>query len=359
MNIHASQLARVMACPGSLFFKDLPPQETNEAAKEGTAAAEYLEKFLTGQRIDTHASNGVAFNDDMKFYAKEVADEILPMAKNGVTCEQQVDWQVTSTTTLKGRYDVSYVNNETLIVGDYKYGFGLVEVEYNWQLIAYAIGEVIRLNRSFENIILEIYQPRAHHEDGPFRNWLISYSTLLEYKSKIEEHVTNIENGLQDLTTGPHCRYCPAATACPAFNKAYHRGVEVTQSFVQDNLDENELSYQLDLVARIEEIVKTRKQSLEQLAVHRIREGQIIPNYISEDRYGHRTWKDNINPEAIKLMTGADITETVLLSPAKAEKRGVPKKLMKTLVKRPHLGQKLKRKDMSKVGNKIFGDPNG
>ena len=44
-----------------------------------------------------------------------------------------------------------------------------------------------------------------------------------------------------------------------------------------------------------------------------------------------------------------------MLSPAKAEKAGVPKEFVNSLVDRRFLGQKIVKKDGSDVGNKIFG----
>ena len=43
------------------------------------------------------------------------------------------------------------------------------------------------------------------------------------------------------------------------------------------------------------------------------------------------------------------------MSPAKAEKLGVDKKLVKDLVERKHLGFKLTKKDFNKDAEKVFG----
>lgn len=356
MDIHASSLHRAMYCAGSLFFKDLPPQEPGEAAKEGTAAAEYLEKLIKGESIGTHASNGVPFDEDMEFFAKQTLKEI-PLSEVSIMAEERVDWSLTSNYYLKGRLDVAFVKNDVLHVDDYKYGFGLIEAEENWQLLGYAIGTIIKLGEAFKTIKLRIHQPRAHHEDGTTRTWEITYDDLVGYKKKIQERFRSIEEGNDHLMTGPYCKYCPAAASCPAFNKAYHRSVEVIQSFVQDDLSDEELSFQLDLINRIEDLVKTRKDSLEQLAIYRLKENKLIPNYVTKERYGHRKWKPGVTAESIKLLTGIDVSKSALLSPAQAEKRGLPEQLLNDLASRPLLGQKLKRVDSKKLGDKIFGIP--
>lgn len=354
--IHCSQLARAMACPGSLFFKDLPKPPTNEAAIEGTAAAFYLEKILKKQAVPTHADNGKQIDEDMIYYGNTLATKLFTEAGNNpINSELQIDWKTRSGIMIKGRYDLSFVKDGILYVDDYKYGFGIVEAKDNWQLLGYAIGEVIRQNKAFPQIVLRIHQPRAHHEEGPTREWRISYNELLDYMEQIEAHMDSIAEGGNELSSGPQCRYCPAAASCPAFNKAYYRGVEAITDFFQDNLSNDELAFQLQTISRIEEVLKTRKGSLEDLATYRIAQGEIIPGYIAEDVYGYRTWKSDITPEAIKLMTGIDITVVDMLSPAQAEKRGVPKKLMESMTERRLNGRKLKAKNTEKIVNKIFG----
>ncbi len=363
-SIHCSKLSRAMACAGSLFFEDLPKEETNEAALEGTAAGEYLERLLTRQELHpnvTHARNGVPFDLDMRFYALDVAvgiRDLLGGSYLGVNCETVIDWQTQSGIAIKGRYDASFTHEKNLYVDDYKYGFGIVEAKENWQLLGYAIGEVIRRNCSFPTIVLRIHQPRAHHEEGTTREWRITYDELIHYKTVIENRMTAIVAGEKSLVTGNQCKYCPAAAACPAFNKAYHRGVDIAHEFLQDTLDEEELSYQLDLVGRVEDLIKTRKSSLEMLAISRIKEGKLITNYGIDQRYGNRTWKSGISPDVIKMMTGKDVTKSEMLSPAQAEKVGVPIEMINTITERKLLGNKLKKLDSSKLADKIFGNPN-
>lgn len=356
LSVNCSNLARVMQCSGSLFFKDLPKEPQSEAAKEGVAAGECLEHYLNGKNsVPTHARNGVLFDDDMLYHAQEAANEIEPRATGKIDCEKRIDWRTLSGIWIKGKADASYIMGEDLCVDDYKYGWGLVEAEENWQLLAYAIGEVIQRNMSFTNIILRIWQPRPHHEDGPIREWRITYEELLKYKQVIEDRMMNIFNGEKGLMTGTSCKYCPAASACPAFNKSFYRGVEVTHDFIQDGISDDELSFQLDMLERIGEVFKIKKSSLEALAISRIASGSLVPNWIMEKSYGNRKWLSTVNPDVVKMMTGKDIIQKSMLSPAKAEKLGVSKDFVKRLVSRPFLGQKLKRCDTKKMGNKIFG----
>lgn len=351
-----------MTCAGSLFFENLPEQETNDAAKEGTAFGELLAHYLTKphEKPPAQATNGVYFDDEMKYFANELCSEMTARAVGPILCEERIDWQTRSAIWIKGQYDASYeISGNKLCIDDAKYGYGLIEVKENWQLIGYAIGEVIRRQKVYDRIILRILQPRPHHEDGPYRQWEISYEQLLAYKEQIEARMDKIAGGFAELVTSAKCKYCPAtASACTAFNRAVFHGIDYSLThFQQDDINEKELSHQLDLVERSLEILKIKYDSVKQLAVSRIKDGKIIPNYMTEESYGDRKWKTRVSPQVIETLTGINIVKTEMLSPAQAEKLGVDKELVKTYVERKFIGNKLVRKDSTKLADKIFGKP--
>lgn len=359
--VRCSGLARPMQCPGSLFFTDLPPQEESAAAREGTAAGEYLQFLCENEGHEpkaTHAKNGVMFDDDMKFYAREIYDRVnaqTAVGVNRIRCETRIDWQSRGGIMIRGQYDMSFIGKDgRLHIHDLKYGWGIVEVKENWQLLGYAIGEVIRRGVPFD-VTLTIHQPRPHHEDGPSRTWELSYAELLSYKERIDRQMEKIAAGMNTLQTGEKCRYCPAAAVCPALNKAFYRGIEVAQEFVQDSLSDAELAFQLDLVNRISEVVKIKADSLKALAVDRIKRGGIVPGWVTEQSYGDRRWKPGISPDVIETLTGRKVVEQSMVSPAKAEKMGIPKEFLASLVDRHFLGVKLVKKDATTIGDKIFG----
>ena len=349
-----------MVCAGYMYL-DVEEPEAGDPAKEGTAAGEYLQSLLERRPMAERASNGVFINDEMKFYTQPIADNIFERAATPVLCETRIDWQTRSGIWIRGQYDAAYVDQKgRLCIDDLKYGWGIVEVQENWQILGYAIGEVIRRGQGFNEIVLRICQPRPHHEDGEMREWVLSYSELLEYKERIENRMMELANGRRDFQTSDKCKYCKgAAEACPAFSRLFYRSLEITyDNFVQDQLTEEEIARQLDQIKRAEEVLKIKSDSLTELGTMRIKQGKIIPGYVSEAQYGHRSWKQGVSADAIKLLTGKDIIEKSLMSPAKAEKMGVPKELVKSLCESKFTGMKLKKKNGSDVGNKIFGTTN-
>lgn len=356
MHIRCSGLARPMICAGYVHL-ELPPSASNPAAEEGTAAGEYLERMLTGKPVGTQANNGIYFDDDMKFYLEPIAQDILSRAATPIMCEHSINWQTLSGVWIKGHPDIAFIDHDgVLCIEDLKYGWGIVEVVENWQLLGYAIGEIIRRNQAFEEVKLTIHQPRPHHEDGPSRDWYQSYGQILDYKEKIEARMKELASGRKDFQTSKHCKYCQgAAEACPAFNRLFYRALEVSTEFFQDSINEDEVSRQLDQIKRAEEVIKIKKDSITELAILRIKSGKLIPGYVQSARHGKRTWKKGISPEALQMMTGRNVIESNIMSPAKVEKLGVSKDLVSKLTDMPFIGNKLEKKDSTEIGNKIFG----
>ena len=351
-----------MVCAGYSYL-DLHQTEGGPAAKEGTACGEYLQHLLEGTPIPAQASNGVFFDDDMKFHCKPIAQDMVNRAADQILCETRIDWQTRSGIMIKGQYDAAFVDDRGyLCIEDLKYGWGIVEAFENWQLLGYAIGEVIRRGRAFTHISLKIHQPRPHHENGPSREWLLTYEELLGYKERIDARMDALAGGERTLTTSDKCKYCEgAAEACPAFNRLFYRALEVSTEFHQDSLSDTEVADQLDHVKRAKDVIKIKEDSLTELAISRIKGGKIIPNYVQTKKHGNRSWKGGINADTIKAMTGKDVTQTTLLTPAKAEKLGIPRKLVSQLTEKKFLGIKLEKKDTTEIGNDIFGtsNPNG
>lgn len=356
--VRASGLSRVMTCAGSLFFEGLPAQETNSAAEEGTASGELLALMVTGGAIGTHATNGVPFDKDMHFYNNELATDIQVRAKGPVSCESDVSWMTRSGIKLGAHSDISYFNEQgELCIDDLKYGWLIVDVKENWQLLAYAIGEAISRKQASPFINLRILQPRPHHEDGAIREWRITYEELLGYKEQIEARMDKIAAGFAELATSQKCKYCPGASnaVCTAFNRAVFHGVDyVLSDFQQDHITDDQVAYQLEIMGRVSEILKIKSDSIKQLAIDRIKNGGIIPGYAVEQNYGDRKWKKEVSPKVIEVLTGIKITEEKMMSPAQAEKMGVPKDLVAGFVDRHFLGMKLKQVDSAAMAAKIF-----
>ena len=364
--IRCSTLARFMNCEGFFYMQDLPENVAGPAAEEGTAAGELLQAMIeqrtTNPQVSSHAKNNVRFDQDMWYYLRPIAERVLRDSQGTALCETRIDWNPgLNGILIRGQYDIGYVLGDTLFIEDLKYGWGIVEVKENWQLIGYAIGEAFRLNRANPGwwpayINFTIHQPRPHHEDGSTRSWRITFNELIGYYNRISEHFKNVS---RTLRTGPHCRYCPAAGEdCTALSRATNNVVDVVLGdFRQDSLSDADLAEQIRLLERCADILEIKQSAITDLAASRISSGSVIPGYSLEKQFGDRKWKPNVTAEAMKILTGGkDLLVTEMMSPAQAEKQGIPRDIVNRLVDRPFKKIKLVKCDTTVEAAKVFGN---
>lgn len=367
VEVRCSKLDRYMKCAGFAHFTDLVEEEAGLPAQEGTAAGELLQAMVEQRtfkpNVATHAANGIRFDEDMWFFVTAVAERIFATAGDApMTCEQRIDWEaVAGDVMVRGQYDVSFAVGDTCYLDDLKYGWNIVEAKDNWQLLGYAVGIMLKdAELKFKKYVLRIHQPRPNHEEGWTREWTLTREELYNFYTQITSRLGAIFSGDKTLSSGQHCKYCPALEKCPAFNRTFFAGVDhVLADFSQDSMSNRTLAYQLKVFGRIEEIFKIKKSSLEQLAVSRIQQGQVIEGYVTEASYGDRKWKPFVTPEVIESLTGKNIVKKEMMSPAQAEKMGVSKDLVKGITDRYFLKNKLVAKDAGALADKIFNKKEG
>lgn len=359
--IRCSSLHRFMTCVDHLKLHLREAQGESEPAREGTAVGEYLSEMIR-QRTETpnfgvNATNGYFVNDDMKFYARETYRNVLESAQgNEITTEERIDWMADSTK-IRGSYDISFVVGSTLHIEDLKYGWGIVEAKDNWQLLGYAIGQHKRLLEKgvyIDTIVMRIHQPRPYHPEGPIRTWTITLDEMFGYYHQVVGQVRSYYNG-GALVTGSACKYCDAAAACPALNKAFHQAVDiVTRDYEEKELTNDDVAKLIAIIERAEDIIEIKSTSIKQLAMSRLQNNQVIPGYGMVQKFGDRAWKPGITAETIKMMTGVDITKVDMMSPAQAEKAGLNKKMVAQIAVKPPKGFEIKKVNINEQADKLF-----
>lgn len=372
LTIDATNLPRLIQCNGSrLLDASYPPTvEDNTARDEGTAAhymamAAFSQQHTIEELIDRKAPNGVYMTPEM---ADHISDYLASIKGRGeMECEtgygDNVNYRV------NGRADHIWYNHDTLShdmdgliisepgslhVDDFKYGWRIVEPEKNWTLISHAIGYCISRQIVPKQIILTIHQPRPHHRDGKVRSWTIDWEKLLELYAKI---TTTLSNPNDLLQTGLACNKCRSLATCPAARLAELNSIETSELAFNDQIDNDVLSFTLDQLSRAQSMIDARLKACEELALHRIQKGEVIKNYSHENSLTNRQWKDGVNGEFLKIMTGVDPYEPAKLkTPAKIEKLGVSKDTVNMFAERKPTGTKLVRIDADKKAKKLLGE---
>lgn len=361
IRITATDLPRVMQCVGSLNMVDtLPPEAIDQTTRDEGVAAHWLaEKHMKeGVNLSYHeghkAPNGIFITAEMIEHVAEYVDGIN---RGGQFDGTEVETVIQGNNfQINNRADHINFSANILYIDDFKYGHRIVEVRDNWTLIAHAIGFCITYGVAPEIITFTIYQPRARHRDGTRREYSVPYETLVNF---YYPHIYDtLENPSNILTTGPNCIRCPFLPYCPAASAAGFSAIEESTIAFSDNITNEQLASELDLLKVAEKRLSARRDALENLAKHRLREGQAVKGYTLEQGQGNTAWKKHVNPQMLKALTGFDLTTSKLMTPSAAKRHMKNDTLWsavaKVLTERPATGAKLKRVDVDTQATKLL-----
>lgn len=240
----------------------------------------------------------------------------------------------------------------TLYIDELKYGFRLVEVENNYQLIGYAIGAMLRYGYMPDRVVMTIYQPRVWHPDGPIRTWVIDRQQLADARLEI---VHRFAESSGSCRTGRECYGCAATGICPSAYAAASAAIEFGLDSASDEIDNDRLGVELRMLENAEAMLKIRKKALSEMTEHRIKQGQSVKGWTLKESISNRKWIDGVSAAVIQQMTGIDVSDNAIVSPSQAEKKGVPKDIVNSFTVRTSGGFKLVQSDVSKDADKLFG----
>ena len=230
-------------CPGSVTMQEdgaALADEQSEAAREGEASHWVAASRLTSTKAINEgdvAPNGVVITREMidyaMVYANMIYDRKIPHSKPHIEEKVQApqihddSWGAVDHWTFDSR------GNGTIYVDDYKYGYGLVEVFENWQMLNYAMGVRTSIKpgewtNPNTQICMTIVQPRPYHEDGVIRSWTITIAELEAYRLALAAAAVVALLPNPTVQSGSHCRYCRARHACPAAHKAAMTAIDIT-----------------------------------------------------------------------------------------------------------------------------------
>lgn len=348
-----------MACIGSRLMEGHKPSinEPNVVQDEGNATHWLIEQshkglFDTSELVDRKAPNGIYITD----YMAEHAEDYLKKIGRSGHIEYETSFHGQNWEILSRADNIEYfVSIGTLVVDDFKYGWSIVEVVKNWTLIAHAIGYCLKHQIAPQRIVFRIHQPRPYHPEGRMRVWQIDYQQLLGFYNDINQKLSNPTN---ELNTGSHCYKCPNIATCPAARMAALNGIDASALAFEEAIDNDRLSYEIDHAKAALKALELRKDALEELALDRIKNGQIVNNYAAEKELTNKVWKDGVNADYLKAMTGQDLRKSDLITPNQAKKRGVDEAIIDTLTTRHEKGTKLVRIDANKKAQKLFKKEN-
>jgi hypothetical protein len=354
ISLTATELPRFMACNGSQSMTRLEPYEPDESVEEeGNAAHWLVEQMFKLPALDINsflnkeAPNGVFITTEMLEHCERYIQDINAL---GGSVEVHTTLRF-ETFDIRGRADHIAVVNSVLYINDFKYGWRIVEPEMNWTLIWHALAFMHRESPPVDEIVFRIYQPRPFHPLGNVREWRINRAKLSELTVILNSTCSNPQ---QVLNSGSHCYRCPSLAVCPAAQIASMNSIDVSQKTFDSHVNNEQLSFMLDQTSKAIKTLEQSRTAYEELASHRIKAGQTVPEYSMQTDLSQKQWKKGLTAEIMQTITGLDLSKKQLVTPNQAETLGVNKKVIETLTERNTKGLKLVRLDERKKAEKLL-----
>lgn len=365
-------------CTGSVLMQQMYPEtEENPEAMEGTASHEVGAKLIFAASVAAGfidlpvgqtASNGVIIDDEMYEGAELFSDNVAEVMRSTAifggshfNIEQRVNCPTIHELSF-GTPDMWIYDQKMgiIYIWDYKYGYVVYEVFENWQLLNYIAGiltllELNGIQTQHIKIHFRIVQPRAHHRDGPIREWVVKASDLRGYFNGLENKAHEALGANSVTRSGPHCRYCSARHACPVALKSGLRMYEIAGQPIPVELSPGALGTQLTIVRRAIKQLEYIESGMTEQVKGLVRSGASIPGWKLEMGLG-REWWDKPIPEVIALgdAMGIDVRKPDnVCTPKQARKKGIDDTLVSQYSGTPQTGLKLVSDNGSKT-KRIF-----
>ena len=375
-------------CPGSVTMKEACPELPREVDHnvEGDAAhwlaAQWLhstEKLLRGATslwlegaknafVNTNAPNGFVITEEIADHINGYILDIISILniadiKEPLHIEETV-YAPRIHAESEGTADTWCFDQSTgtIYIWDFKYGYGIVEVFGNWQLINYALGIIDLVADLDPNplISMRIVQPRPYHKDGPVREWRTTAHKLRKYADQLRVAAIEALGPDPTVTSGSHCQYCSARASCPAAHKAAMSAIDHTMQAGVDKLPPDAMASELQVLRRTAEAIKYRLTGLEAEAMSQIKNGEAIPGWALDVGLGNAVWTRPAEEVfALGDMIGKDLRKVAApITPAQAKKAGVDKATIDAFSIREGGALKLVPADNT-LGARVFGKKGG
>lgn len=350
IQVTATDLPRVMHCFGSLQMPPAVPDSGDTTQRdEGNCAHWLAEQMFDGApaHAGLTAPNGYVVTDDM---VEHVSQYVKALDCGEMECDTSyggAGWEV------RGRADHLAARDSVLTIDDFKYGWRIVSPVRNWTLMSHAIGWIIRTQQRPDRIVLRIHQPRPYHPEGPLREWSCSFEELMGFYSQIDARLSNPTDEL--VTSMEHCAKCHALATCPAARSASMNALDVMDRVFSDDLPKPLLTREMELMRQAVGMIEARRDAIEELITHRIKQGEVFEGYMLERRYGQRRWKPGLTGAVLSALAGVNLSKDGAVTPAEAERRGVSKEAIAAMTDRPLLDPKLKAVDVDARARVLFG----
>ncbi len=364
--LSASSAFRWRYCAGSASLAPLFPEPETDDSRAGTAAHWYGAEILQGRTPAPTAPNGILLSEEMKQGAQVWVDDV-----HGVVARYAGRSTATVIVEQKGQARDIHPEHcggtpdtvillpgvKRIIVSDFKFGHAEVDPFENDQLLIYTsqVIDDIGLTGADDQqwtVEFRIIQPRCFTADGPVRSWASNVAALRHHWNDLRAAATRALAPNAPTVSGPWCRNCPARGPCNAAKRATMNAVDVSKAAAIEPLTPDSVSFELGLLERAEEAIKSRITAMEQHAEQFIRQGKTVPGYGMQPKKTNLTWKSDISkPDIAALGTayGVTLAKDEFITPTQAIAKGIDASVINAYAHRPTGGLRLTKDDNSRI----------
>lgn len=341
-----SSAARNIQCPGSTILEARYPEtEDSPQSAEGTAAHWVMSERVAERIVPegTPTPNGLIVTDQMVDGAEAYYDDIVTtlapygLGPANVIVEQPVAiprvhalcWGTPDTYIVIQIAEGKFL----VIVWDYKFGFGIVEVYQNPQLIDYGCGIASKYNLPEDTqFVFKIAQPRAYHKHGALRSWSVK---LIELRAHINvrSNAAHEAMGPNPRTrVGPECEHCRGRWACEAIQRAGMGAAELTYGVTPMELPMPALAWENKVLRRARDLIEARLSGLDEQIIAAFKRGDPVPGFAIERGDGRVVWNTPVDQvDAIASSLGLNLRKPLaLVTPKQAMEKGFDPALVQT-----------------------------
>jgi len=330
-NLTPSSAARRIACPGSRLLEQQFPKRNQEISKhieEGIKAHKIAMRVLTGAPIvESEYFLNTEMYDHALFFKKTVQEKINGSI-NPDYIETTLDLSMIHQG-MTGRPDYFHIDidNGTVYIFEYKYGFKNVETYENWQLIEYAYGIFQHIEPPCFNVVFVVVQPRISNS---VKEWRISLLELYTYFQTMTQKEKQSLEPNAPCIPNPECMYCSARFNCAALQAFSLPLIDYARSNIVNNLTPEALSNELQFLREARDLLDARITGLEEEATYLIKSGKRVPSFILQESRGSLNWSRSVE-EIIALgeLLEIDLKKPQeVITPKQAIKAGLDDKLI-------------------------------
>jgi len=310
-------------CSGSVAASVGLPNISGEAALRGTAGHWVIECVLhtlklgvpcaAAEFVGEKAENGVIIDEALAESAQVFVDDVVATA--GPRLPQVVVEKCIPMPTISqhngGTPDAWLWVPETLTlyVWDFKNGFLEVRAKDNLQVVDYSEGIRHYLGISDADAMrvtldMRIVQPNNYHGSGsgPVDRHVGALSDIRPHVNRLRMKAAEAFSEPK-LTTGRHCRYCPARVDCPASRRSVYGLFDVVDApYDMDTISMEDLTVEYDIVKAGLDQARGRFEAIEETLMHRMRGGEVAPGKALGSKVGREAWQ--VGPEVVEALAG-------------------------------------------------------